>query len=247
MTRTEVLKTVILATANACSVEPTSIVVHEVTDDAERLLAPKLGLLMTVERTANARLVRHGSRVVVLHSHDARVLDSQIALLLAQDVGFIVIPNANPAEEAQQQHPRTSSVWTGDGWRAVARARAKSNRYVVTVDEDHGTAVVFPVGHHLGVSAEYSFPDEPGWYDLVQHRAEWLGLVSGARLAELLAGPVAPEVSEPTPSTAVDVQPETVETPADDQPVVEPAPEAVETPTPATSRRSRRRSSTGNA
>lgn len=251
MTRTEVLKAVILAAANACSVEPTSIVVHEVTDDSERLLSLKLGMLMTVERTANVRHVRPGSRVVVLHSQDARVLDAQIALLLAQGAGFIVIPNANPAEEAQQQHPRTSSVWTGDGWKAITKVNLLGPRYVATVDEDHGTAVIFPGGWRNVVAID-ELPDTLDWAGLAEHRAVWLGLVTPAYLAELLAGPVVPEVSEPETSTAVDVQPETTEAPAvaDVQPVVEPAPEAVEAPaapTPARSRRSRRRSSTGNA
>jgi hypothetical protein len=239
MTRIEVLTSIILAVAAAHNVEPTSIVVHEVIGDTDRLLGQRLPMLVTVSSSGNVQHVRPGARVVVLHAQDARTLDMQIAHLLEIGVGFIVIPNANPAEEEQQTQPRGSSVWTGDGWKSVARVRATSDRHVMTVDADHGTAVICPAGSRIPAET-YEMPPAPTWAGLVEHRAVWLGLVAPEHFADLLSG-----VMSPTPapsadeaSTVVDDQPETVPAVEPAEPVATPA-SAVE-PTRTTTRRSRR-------
>ena len=242
MTRIEVLASVILAIAAAHTVEPTSIIVYEVIGDTDRALGPRLPVLVTVSSSGNVHHVRPGARVVVLHAQDARTLDMQIAHLIEIGVGFIVIPNANPAEEEQQTQPRGSSVWTGDGWKSVVRARATGDRHVMTVDADHGTAVIMPAGSRIPAET-YEMPPVPTWAGLVEHRAEWLGLVAPEHFADLLAGLMTPAPPADEASTAVDDQPEAVPTVEPAEPVATPEPVIDDQPAVAptrTTRRSRR-------
>ena len=91
MTRIEVLHAVILAIAAAHTIEPTSIIVHEVIGDTDRTLGPRLPVLVTVSGSGNVQHVRPGARVVVLHAQDARTLDMQIAHLIGKGVQLGVL------------------------------------------------------------------------------------------------------------------------------------------------------------
>ena len=228
MSRIDILREV-CKTAQRLNGDARQLTVYEITDDDAKALSPRTGLLHTIVRTGNVQHVAAGADVVVLHAQRAEVLDMQIAHLRAIGVGFIVVPNTNPAEEAHQTHPCASTVWTGNGWRAVAEVNLLGLRYVATIEDDHGTSVLFPSGWRDVVCTD-ELPDRLDWAGLVEYRAVWLGLVVPSLFAELLAGPVVS--SAPETSTTVDAQPETTEAPA--EVVAEIAPEPPSPPEPTT-------------
>lgn len=228
MSRIDVLREV-CKTAQRLNGDTRQLTVYEITDDDTKMLSPRTGLLHTIVRTGNVQHVAAGADVVVLHAQRAEVLDMQIAHLRAIGVGFIVVPNTNPAEEAHQTHPCASTVWTGDGWKAVAAANLLGLRYVATIEADHGTSVLFPNGWRHVVCTD-ELPDRLDWAGLVEYRAVWLGLVVPSLFAELLAGPRPPSAA--TVETPIDVPPET---PA--EPTTTPAPSIPKRP-----RRTRRSS-----
>lgn len=228
MSRIDVLREV-CKTVQRLNGEARPLTVYEVADDENKALSPRTWLLCTIVRTGNVQHVDAGADVVVLHAQRADVLQAQIAHLLAIGVGFIVVPNTNPAEEVYQTHPCASTVWTGNGWRAVTEVNLLGLRYVATIGDDHGTSVLFPSGWRDVVCTD-ELPDRLDWAGLVEYRAVWLGLVVPSLFAELLAGPVVP--GAPETSTTVDVQPETTVAPA--EVVAEVAPELSSPPEPTT-------------
>lgn len=228
MSRIDVLREV-CKTVQRLNGEARPLTVYEVADDESKALSPRTGLLCTIVRTGNVQHVDAGADVVVLHAQRADVLQAQIAHLLAIGVGFVVVPNTSPAEEVYQTHPCASTVWTGNGWRAVAEVNLLGLRYVATIGDDHGTSVLFPSGWRDVVCTD-ELPDRLDWAGLVEYRAVWLGLVVPSLFAELLAGPVVS--SAPETSTTVDVQPETTGAPA--EVVAEVAPELPSPPEPTT-------------
>lgn len=229
MSRIDVLREV-CKTVQRLNGEARPLTVYEVADDENKALSPRTWLLCTIVRTGNVQHVDAGADVVVLHAQRADVLQAQIAHLLAIGVGFIVVPNTNPAEEVYQTHPCASTVWTGNGWRAVVEVNLLGLRYVATIEDDHGTSVLFPSGWRDTLGVPELSDDVLCWSNLVEYRAVWLGLVVPSLFAELLAGPVAS--SAPETSTTVDVQPETTEAPA--EVVAEVAPELPSPPEPTT-------------
>lgn len=85
----------------------------------------------------------------------------------------VVVHDANPSTESMQAVPAVQSEWTGDVWKAVARVRAEGRHAVRTIDTDYGVAVIVSGGRE-------DAPTLPRvtWNDLVQRRADLLGLVS---------------------------------------------------------------------
>lgn len=182
MTRVDVLKHVILAASNHLQ---RGIVVFEAGDEETRLLTPQTGLLVTVARVNHEDIerVHDGARVVVLHTQHATVLSRQIVSLLDRGVGYIVIPNTCPSEEAHQIHPRGGGVWTGDGWKAVAALRYSTfaccgRRRIFTVPSDHGVSVI--CAEDAGVEDRQTGPlPTLDWPGFLANRDEWLGIVNG--------------------------------------------------------------------
>lgn len=91
----------------------------------------------------------------------------------ARTARVVLAHDSNPSTEGMQRVPAIQSEWTGDVWKAIARIRAEGQHMVRTVDTDYGVAVVIPNRRE----SVRQLPRE-SWEDLVQNRAELLGLIS---------------------------------------------------------------------
>lgn len=121
--------------------------------------------------------------VFIDSDHRAAVALEEIrqALQVLTPNGVIVLHDSSPSTEAMQKVPLVQSEWTGDVWKAVAAVRKFTDHNVVTVDTDYGCAVIRPRSPktvHVSSEEASQYFDTLSWQDLVERRAELLGLIS---------------------------------------------------------------------
>ena len=128
-----------------------------------------------------------------LHTAEQTILDIQNALQVLTLGGSIVIHDCNPRFEYRQH--RTSEIYNGDVWKVVAFLRNADDVEVVTVDVDHGVAVLRrrPNLHPLPALLQLkllapapgvSMLDALSYQDLDNYRAEVLRLVTVAEFRQ---------------------------------------------------------------
>jgi hypothetical protein len=108
-----------------------------------------------------------------LHEAQQVFRDVTNALKLLMPGGTIVMHDCAPAFEICQIVPMRSHVWNGDVWKGFVHLREDEQLDAVTVNCDHGCGVV----RRRPNSAPIRLPKpylELNWYDLQDHRAEWL-------------------------------------------------------------------------
>jgi hypothetical protein len=129
------------------------------------------------------------------HTAKQAIIDFQNALNILSESGSIVMHDCNPLLEKRQY--QNGGAYNGDVWKIIGYLRGRQDLEVVTVDIDHGVAVVqrrrnlHPLPDELQrkLDLHRDKPLEAFTYDdLRQHRAALLRLVSVAEFrAWLLA------------------------------------------------------------
>jgi hypothetical protein len=119
-----------------------------------------------------------------LHHCEQVLRDIWNSLKVLEPNGTIVVHDCNPPDELSQMVPRPKGQvhWNGDVWKAIVYLRSsRSDLSVVTIDADEGLGLVRrhdPQREHGNLLVTSKEPRDLGFYDLVAHRSEYLGLVS---------------------------------------------------------------------
>jgi len=109
-----------------------------------------------------------------LHHAGQTLADIWNALEWLRPNGTIVCHDMNPPSEGHQVVPRQQEEWTGDCWKAwIELRRTRSDLHMQVVDMDFGCGVIRRGQQDTIEAIEY-----PMFDDLVEHRQEWLNLVS---------------------------------------------------------------------
>lgn len=125
-----------------------------------------------------------------LHHAEQVLRDIYNSLSVLTGNGIVFLHDCNPrAEETQlREHaPGGEDGWNGDVWKAIAYLRRSvPDLYCRVLDTDQGIGVVVPrnrdVKPSLSAEMEESAArlfEELTWQGLVEHRAEWLGILQG--------------------------------------------------------------------
>ncbi len=112
--------------------------------------------------------------------HHSEQIDKDIinSLKHLNSNGTIVVHDCNPATQAIQARPRTTSRWTGDGWKSVLKLRCFRNDLIIfVVDTDFGCGVIRRGRQEL-YNIDGSFEDHLKWKYFSNNRKEILNLIS---------------------------------------------------------------------
>ncbi len=78
-----------------------------------------------------------------LHHSEQIDKDTTNSLKHLNSNGTIVVHDCNPTTQTVQARPRTSSRWTGDGWKSVLKLRCfRNDLSIFVVDVDFGCGVI---------------------------------------------------------------------------------------------------------
>lgn len=129
-----------------------------------------------------------------LHTAEQTIRDIENSLKILNPGGSIVVHDCNPRFAYRQFN--TSDINNGDVWKVVALLRYADDLEVVTVDVDHGVAVIQKRAnrHPLPESILLKYKEHSGnilhaldYQDLELHREQLLRLVSIAELKQWLS------------------------------------------------------------
>lgn len=110
-----------------------------------------------------------------LHEAEQVKKDIQNALDVLNPGGFIVMHDCNPTSKEMQMVPRIQSEWTGDTWKAFLYFRRFDWLEMFVVETDYGCGVITK---GKAKSLVMTKPEDLTYENLVEHRKEWLNLIS---------------------------------------------------------------------
>ena len=123
-----------------------------------------------------------------LHHADQVIKDIENALCCLNPIGYIVVHDTLPYRKIHQKVPRSSSVWTGDVWKAIHYLRTKkTDLEIFTLDCDYGCTVI-----RKGKQDLLSYEGEPlTWDYFLRNKVEFLNIKRPYYLDEYLSAKIA--------------------------------------------------------
>ena len=114
------------------------------------------------------------------HAWEQAYRDVENAIRHLNPGGVVVMHDCSPFSEPMQIVPHNGYyLWTGDVWKAIVKLRWEGRHATRVVDSNYGLGIVIPGGTIDHLARRPRKPEALSYQDLVENRADLLGLLSG--------------------------------------------------------------------